>query len=42
MPRSAREIDLDPRTFVGLSFPIRADNNNSFAMTKFESNPHSS
>tara|TARA_E500000331_G_scaffold234586_1_gene224811 strand:+ start:81 stop:518 length:438 start_codon:yes stop_codon:yes gene_type:complete len=34
MPRSAREIDLDPRTFVGLSFPIRADNNNSFAMTK--------
>ena len=34
MPRSAREIDLDPRTYVGLSFPLRADNNNSFAMTK--------
>jgi len=34
MPRSAREIDLDPRTFVGLSFPLRADTNNSFAMTK--------
>jgi len=34
MPRSARDIDLDPRTYVGLSFPLRADNNNSFAMTK--------
>jgi len=34
MSRSAREIDLDPRTYVGLSFPLRADNNNSFAMTK--------
>ena len=34
MPRSAREIDLDPRTYVGLSFPLRADNNNNFAMTK--------
>ena len=34
MPRSAREIDLDSRTYVGLSFPLRADNNNSFAMTK--------
>ena len=34
MPRSAREIDLDPRTYVGLSFPLRADNNNSFALTK--------
>ena len=32
--RSAREIDLDPRTYVGLSFPLRADNNNNFAMTK--------
>ena len=31
MPRSAREIDLDPRTYVGLSFPLRADNNNNFA-----------
>jgi len=34
MPRSAREIDIDPRTFVGMSFPIRADGNNNFAMTK--------
>jgi hypothetical protein len=34
MSRSAREIDLDPRTYVGLSFPLRADNNNNFAMTK--------
>ena len=34
MPRNAREIDLDPRTYVGLSFPLRADTNNSFTMTK--------
>ena len=34
MPRSAREIDVDPRTFVGLSFPLRADNINNFALTK--------
>ena len=34
MPRSAREIDLDPRKYIGLSFPLRADTNNSFAMTK--------
>ena len=34
MSRSAREIDLDPRTYVRLSFPLRADTNNSFAMTK--------
>ncbi len=34
MPRSAREIDLDPRTYVGLSFPLKADSNNNFAMTK--------
>ena len=34
MPRSAREIDLDPRTYVGLSFPLRADVNNNFQMTK--------
>ena len=34
MPRSAREVDLNPRTYVGLSFPLRADTNNSFAMTK--------
>ena len=31
---SAREIDLNPRTYVGLSFPLRADNNNDFALTK--------
>ena len=34
MPRSAREIDTNPRTFVGLSFPLRADNNNDFALTR--------
>jgi len=34
MKRTAREIDLDPRTYVGLSFPLRADNNNNFAMTR--------
>ena len=34
MPRSAREIDVDPRTYVGLSFPLRADNNNDFALTR--------
>ena len=34
MPRSAREIDIDPRTYVGLSFPLRADNNNDFALTR--------
>jgi phage baseplate assembly protein W len=34
MARSAREIDIDPRTYIGMSFPIRADGNNNFAMTK--------
>ena len=34
MSRSAREIDIDPRTYVGLSFPLRADNNNDFALTR--------
>tara|TARA_R110002012_G_scaffold307886_3_gene513695 strand:+ start:552 stop:980 length:429 start_codon:yes stop_codon:yes gene_type:complete len=34
MSSSAREIDLNPRTYVGLSFPLRADNNNDFALTK--------
>ena len=34
MAESAREIDLDPRTYVGLSFPLRADNNNDFALTR--------
>ena len=33
MRRTAREIDLDPRTFVGLSFPLRADINNNFTLT---------
>ena len=34
MSRNAREIDLDPRKYVGLSFPLRSDNNNDFALTK--------
>ena len=34
MAESAREIDLNPRTYVGLSFPLRSDNNNDFALTK--------
>ena len=34
MASSAREIDLDPRKYVGLSFPLRRDNNNDFALTK--------
>ena len=34
MPRSAREIDIDPRTYVGLSLPLQSDDNNNFAMTK--------
>tara|TARA_B100001564_G_scaffold352088_1_gene358905 strand:+ start:843 stop:1265 length:423 start_codon:yes stop_codon:yes gene_type:complete len=34
MPRSAREIDVDPDTYIGLSFPLRADSNNNFSMTK--------
>ena len=31
---SARETDLDPKTFIGLSFPLRRDKFNDFAMTK--------
>jgi phage baseplate assembly protein W len=31
---SARETDLNPRTYIGLSFPLKADNNNDFALTK--------
>ena len=31
---SALETDLNPNTYVGLSFPLRRDNNNDFAMTK--------
>ena len=34
MSRNAREIDLDSRSYVGLSFPLRADSNNNFQMTK--------
>ena len=34
MAESAREIDLNPRTYVWLSFPLRSDNNNDFALTK--------
>jgi len=34
MPESAKEIDLDPRKYVGLSFPLRGDANNDFALTK--------
>jgi len=34
MPRSARELDLDANTYIGLSFPLRADANNSFSMTR--------
>ena len=30
----ALETDLDPRTYIGLSFPLRRDNNNDFALTK--------
>ena len=31
---TAREIDFDPRTYIGLSFPLRRDKFNDFAMTK--------
>ena len=31
---SALETDLNPNTYIGLSFPLRRDNNNDFAMTK--------
>ena len=34
MSESALEIDLDPRKYVGLSFPLRSDNNNDFALPK--------
>jgi len=32
--RSAREIDIDPRTYVGLQLPLKSDGNNNFASTK--------
>ena len=31
---SAKENDLNPNTFIGLSFPLRGDEFNDFAMTK--------
>ena len=31
---SARETDLNPNTYIGLSFPLRKDKFNDFAMTK--------
>ena len=34
MARSAREIDVDPRTYIGLTLPLRSDHNNNFAMTR--------
>ena len=30
----AKEIDLNPNTYVGLAFPLKRDNLNDFAMTK--------
>ena len=30
----AQQKDLDPNTYIGLSFPIRRDNNNDFKLTK--------
>ena len=34
MPESSREIDLDPRKYIGLSFPLRRDTTSDFALTK--------
>ena len=31
---NAKEIDLNPNTYVGLSFPLKRDNRNDFALTK--------
>jgi phage baseplate assembly protein W len=31
---SALETDLNPDTYIGLSFPLRRDNNNDFKLTK--------
>ena len=31
---SARENDLNPNTYIGLSFPLRKDSNNDFRLTK--------
>ena len=42
MAESAREIDIDPRRSVGLSFPLAPDSNNDFALTEdsTEQAPH--
>ena len=34
MSHSALETDLNPNTYIGLSFPLRRDKFNDFAMTK--------
>ena len=31
---NAKEIDLNPNTYVGLAFPLKRDNRNDFALTK--------
>tara|TARA_B110001454_G_C12660309_1_gene409231 strand:+ start:786 stop:1208 length:423 start_codon:yes stop_codon:yes gene_type:complete len=31
---SALETDLNPNTYIGLSLPLKRDNNNNFALTK--------
>ena len=31
---SALETDLNPNTYIGLSLPLKRDNNNDFALTK--------
>ena len=31
---SAKETDMNPNTYIGLSFPLRRDTLNNFAMTK--------
>ena len=31
---SAQETDMNPNTYIGLSFPLRKDSLNNFAMTR--------
>ena len=31
---NAKEIDLNPNTYIGLAFPLKRDNRNDFALTK--------
>ena len=38
MPRSAKEIDIDPNTYIGLSFPLKADGNNNFTKANAKKN----